>query len=74
VRRYDFPASKVSNVQPQLEKLIEKNFYLNKSAKDAYRCRCARSAQHFRMPAPMRAALTRSTLRGVPVRILNAHM
>jgi hypothetical protein len=34
---YDFPANKVANVQPQLEKLIEKNYYLNRSAKDAYR-------------------------------------
>jgi ATP-dependent RNA helicase DDX18/HAS1 len=34
---YDFPAAKIANVQPQLEKLIEKNYYLNRSAKDAYR-------------------------------------
>ena len=37
MNEYDFPDSKVANVQPQLEKLIEKNYYLNRSAKDAYR-------------------------------------
>ena len=30
-QQYEFPQSKVSNVQPQLEKLIEKNYYLNRS-------------------------------------------
>ena len=34
---YDFPAAKLANVQPQLEKLVAKNYYLHKSARDAYR-------------------------------------
>ena len=34
---YEFPASKLANVQPQLEKLVAKNYYLHKSARDAYR-------------------------------------
>ena len=34
---FDFPASKLANVQPQLEKLVAKNYYLHKSARDAYR-------------------------------------
>ncbi|KAJ2559915.1 ATP-dependent RNA helicase, partial [Coemansia sp. RSA 1836] len=37
LNEYQFPLSKVANVQSQLEKLIEKNFYLNKSARDGYR-------------------------------------
>ena len=34
LNEYDFPKNKVSNVQSQLEKLISKNYYLNRSAKD----------------------------------------
>ena len=34
---FDFPAAKLANVQPQLEKLVAKNYYLHKSARDAYR-------------------------------------
>ncbi|KAF9918973.1 ATP-dependent RNA helicase [Lobosporangium transversale] len=37
LNEYQFPASKISNVQSQLEKLVEKNYYLNKSARDGYR-------------------------------------
>ncbi|KAK9847181.1 hypothetical protein WJX84_012444 [Apatococcus fuscideae] len=37
LNEYEVPANKVANVQSQLEKLIEKNYYLNQSAKDAYR-------------------------------------
>lgn len=37
MNEYDFPASKVSNVQSELTRLVEKNYYLNQSAKDAYR-------------------------------------
>ena len=32
---FDFPAAKLANVQPQLEKLVAKNYYLHKSARDA---------------------------------------
>lgn len=37
LNEYQFPPSKIANVQNQLERLIEKNYYLNKSAKDGYR-------------------------------------
>ncbi|KAH8551096.1 ATP-dependent RNA helicase Has1 [Umbelopsis sp. PMI_123] len=37
LNEYQFPSSKIANVQSQLEKLIEKNYYLNKSARDGYR-------------------------------------
>ncbi|KAJ2782827.1 ATP-dependent RNA helicase [Coemansia javaensis] len=37
LNEYQFPPNKVANVQTQLEKLIEKNFYLNRSARDGYR-------------------------------------
>ncbi|PVU93723.1 hypothetical protein BB561_001611 [Smittium simulii] len=34
---YVFPQNKIAKIQPQLETLIEKNYYLNKSARDGYR-------------------------------------
>ncbi|KAH7060115.1 P-loop containing nucleoside triphosphate hydrolase protein [Linnemannia elongata] len=37
LNEYQFPTSKIANVQSQLEKLVEKNYYLNKSARDGYR-------------------------------------
>lgn len=37
LNEYEFPTSKVANVQHELQRLIEKNYYLNQSAKDAYR-------------------------------------
>ncbi|KAI8987217.1 ATP-dependent RNA helicase HAS1 [Pilobolus umbonatus] len=37
LNEYQFPSNKISNVQSQLEKLIDKNYYLNQSAKDGYR-------------------------------------
>ncbi|KXZ57007.1 hypothetical protein GPECTOR_1g91 [Gonium pectorale] len=37
LNEYDFPASKLANVQSQLERLVEKNYYLHSSAKDAFR-------------------------------------
>ena len=37
LNEYEFPQSKLANVQSQLEKLVEKNFYLHTSARDAYR-------------------------------------
>lgn len=46
LNEYDFPASKIANVQDQLEKLIEKNYYLNKSAKEAYRSYLQAYASH----------------------------
>lgn len=37
LNEYEFPTNKVANVQAQLERLIEKNYYLHQSARDAYR-------------------------------------
>ncbi|KAL6747648.1 DEAD-domain-containing protein [Haematococcus lacustris] len=37
LNEYEFPTHKVANVQAQLERLVEKNFYLHTSARDAYR-------------------------------------
>ncbi|XP_075685101.1 ATP-dependent RNA helicase DDX18 isoform X2 [Rhinoderma darwinii] len=34
---FEFSWSKISDIQSQLEKLIEKNYYLNKSAQEAYK-------------------------------------
>lgn len=37
LNEYEFPTNKVSNVQSQLQRLIESNYYLNRAARDAYR-------------------------------------
>lgn len=37
LNEYSFPASKIANVQGQLEKLISKNYYLHQSAKEGFR-------------------------------------
>lgn len=46
MNEYEFPEKKISNVQSQLERLIEKNYYLNKSAKDAFRSYLQAYASH----------------------------
>ena len=46
VSEFVFPSNKIANVQSQLEKLIEKNYYLHKSAKDAYRSYLQAYASH----------------------------
>ncbi|VDN05505.1 unnamed protein product [Thelazia callipaeda] len=38
LNEYEFSWNKVSNIQLQLEHLVESNYYLNKSAKEAYKC------------------------------------
>ncbi|VDO26968.1 unnamed protein product [Haemonchus placei] len=38
LNEYEFSWSKIANIQSQLENLIDKNYYLNKSAKEAYKC------------------------------------
>jgi ATP-dependent RNA helicase DDX18/HAS1 len=43
---YEFPDAKIANVQGQLEALVEKNYYLNRSAKDAYRSYILSYASH----------------------------
>lgn len=37
LNEYDFPDSKLVNIQEQYDKLIEKNFFLNRMARDAYK-------------------------------------
>jgi hypothetical protein len=37
LNEYEFPTSKLANVQSQLERLVEKNYYLHQGARDAYR-------------------------------------
>ncbi|TDZ41389.1 ATP-dependent RNA helicase HAS1 [Colletotrichum trifolii] len=46
VVEFDFPASKIANIQSLLEKLITQNYYLNKSAKDGYRSYLHAYASH----------------------------
>ncbi|KAI1813826.1 P-loop containing nucleoside triphosphate hydrolase protein [Poronia punctata] len=46
VVEYDFPAKKVLNIQSQLEKLINSNYYLNQSAKEGYRAYLHAYASH----------------------------
>ncbi|KAI2497340.1 DUF4217 [Fragilaria crotonensis] len=46
LNEYEFPSNKVANVQSQLQRLIEKNYYLNKAAKDAYRSYLLAYASH----------------------------
>merc|ERR1712093_17132 len=37
VNEYTFPANKIVNIQSQLERVIEKNYHLHRSSRDAYR-------------------------------------
>merc|ERR1719160_716700 len=37
VAEYSFPPSKIANIQSQLERVIEKNYHLHRSSRDAYR-------------------------------------
>ena len=46
VNEYEFPAKKIANVQVQLEALIAKNYYLNRSARDAFRSYLLAYASH----------------------------
>ncbi|KAG7367007.1 DEAD/DEAH box helicase domain protein [Nitzschia inconspicua] len=46
LNEYDFPTSKIANVQSQLQSLIEKNYYLNKAAREAYRSYLLAYASH----------------------------
>ncbi|ORY11752.1 P-loop containing nucleoside triphosphate hydrolase protein [Clohesyomyces aquaticus] len=43
---FELPANKILNIQSQLETLIGKNYYLNKSAKDGYRSYLQAYASH----------------------------
>mmetsp|Transcript_45281 Transcript_45281/g.102268 ORF Transcript_45281/g.102268 Transcript_45281/m.102268 type:complete len:578 (+) Transcript_45281:30-1763(+) len=46
LNEYEFAASKVANVQSQLLRLIEKNYYLNKSGREAFRSYLMAYASH----------------------------
>jgi len=46
LQEYEFPAKKVMDISSQLTRLIEKNYYLNKSARDAYRSYLLSYASH----------------------------
>ncbi|KAI6178734.1 RNA helicase [Aphelenchoides besseyi] len=37
LNEYEFSWNKIPNIQPQLEKIISQNYYLNKSAKEGYK-------------------------------------
>jgi len=37
LNEFTFPADRIANVQSQLEKLLQKNYFLHQSAKDGYR-------------------------------------
>jgi len=46
LNEYEFPTNKVAKIQSQLQKLIDTNYYLNKSARDAYRSYLLAYASH----------------------------
>ena len=46
LQEYEFPINKVANISTQTNMLIEKNYYLNKSARDAYRSYLLSYASH----------------------------
>ncbi|XP_056015309.1 uncharacterized protein LOC125673679 isoform X2 [Ostrea edulis] len=46
LNEFDFSWSKISNIQAQLEKLIEKNYFLHKSAQEAYKSYIRAFASH----------------------------
>ena len=46
LNEYEFPTHKVANVQSQLQRLIESNYYLNRAARDAYRSYLLAYASH----------------------------
>lgn len=37
LNEFEFSWNKIPNIQPQLEKIISENYYLNKSAKEGYK-------------------------------------
>ena len=46
LNEFEFSWSKIADIQPQLEKLIEKNYFLNMSAKEAYKAYVRAYASH----------------------------
>ncbi len=43
---YEFPVEKLASIQEQFMKLVDKNYYLNSSAKDGYRSYLQSYASH----------------------------
>ena len=46
VHEYEFPESKLAKITASFEKLVEKNYFLNQSAKDAYKSYIQAYASH----------------------------
>jgi ATP-dependent RNA helicase DDX18/HAS1 len=46
LQEYEFPVSKIANISNQMIMLVEKNYYLHRSAKDAYRSYLLSYASH----------------------------
>jgi len=46
VAEYSFPPNKICNIQSQLERVIEKNYHLHRSSRDAYRSYIHAYASH----------------------------
>lgn len=46
LNEFEFSWSKIANIQPQLEKLIEKNYFLHKSSQEAYKSYIRAYASH----------------------------
>lgn len=46
LQEYEFPANKIANIGSQMMMLVEKNYYLHRSAKDAYRSYLLSYASH----------------------------
>lgn len=48
LQEYEFPTNKIANIASQMMMLVEKNYYLHRSAKDAYRSYLLSYASHSR--------------------------
>lgn len=46
LNEYEFPESKLANIQTQFEKLVDRNYFLNQSSKQAYRSYIQAYASH----------------------------
>jgi len=46
LNEYEFPDSKLANIQPQFDKLIERNYYLNCAGRDGFRSYLQSYASH----------------------------
>ena len=46
LQEFEFASHKIANVQPQLERVIESNYYLNRAARDAFRSYLLAYASH----------------------------